>query len=227
MRVIAGGTWEFTNNWDCGDNDIESLPATAWGIEGSVKARMYCANRCLNLPDCVSFNYPNLNLSNYLQKTNVVGGLRCYLKHTNRRSRTDGRQWNCGSPHANYQYYTLIDKKARWLGRVMLQQKYFKNHIKLHKKIVINKYNYFSNKLLIPATDYRLDSSLIPRPFDGNCLSNNVYRERFGTCGCDIHCSWDLCRSLSPPSDCLLNTESEWKFDSVKDALVAQLLESM
>ena len=107
LRVIAGATWEFTDNWDCGDNDIESRPAIAWGVEGSVEARISCASRCLNLPDCVSFNYPII----------LQHPFRCYLKHTNRKSRTNGRQWNCGSPHGLFQYYTLIDKKARWLGQ--------------------------------------------------------------------------------------------------------------
>ena len=129
MRVIAGATWEFTDNWDCGDNDIEYHPAIAWGVEGSVEARKSCAVRCLNLPDCVSFNYPII----------LQHPFRCYLKHTNRKSRTNGRQWNCGSPRGDYQYYTLIDKKARWLGGGDIATKYFKNHRKLeiycHKKI--------------------------------------------------------------------------------------------
>ena len=56
------------------------------------------------------------------------------------------------------------------------------------------------------------------------CLANKIHRARFGTCNCDIHCSWDLCRVLNPPSDCLLGTHSTWKLDNAKNAWVAQLL---
>ena len=81
--------------------------------------------------------------------------------------------------------------------------------------------------LLIPGLgiDYGLDVSLIPQFSKDGCSSNKIYRERFGTCSCDTHCSWDLCRSLIPPSDCLLGTDSIWRWDNVKNAWVAQLLE--
>ena len=82
--------------------------------------------------------------------------------------------------------------------------------------------------------DYSLLVSLIPRSYSSTlsshpsfdrCLSNKVQRARFGTCSCDAHCSWDLCRSSYPPSGCLLGTGSIWKSDSIKNAWVAQLLE--
>ena len=72
--------------------------------------------------------------------------------------------------------------------------------------------------------DYRLYVSLIPRSSKHDCLPNKVHRERFGTCSCDAHCSWDLCRSSIPPSECLLDTDLTWELDSVKNAWVAQLL---
>ena len=80
--------------------------------------------------------------------------------------------------------------------------------------------------LSIQATtnDYGLDGSLIPRSFKGYCLSDKIYRERFRTCSCDTHCSWDLCRSFTPPTNCLLGTDSVWKLDNVKNAWVAQRL---
>ena len=80
--------------------------------------------------------------------------------------------------------------------------------------------------LSIQATtnDYSLDGSLIPRSFKGYCLSDKIYRERFRTCSCDTHCSWDLCRSFTPPTNCLLGTDSAWKLDNVKNAWVAQRL---
>ena len=84
-----------------------------------------------------------------------------------------------------------------------------------------------TKNLLIPGLgiDYGLDVSLIPQSSKDGCSSNKIYRERFGTCSCDTHCSWDLCRSLIPPSDCLLGTDSIWRWDNVKNAWVAQLLE--
>ena len=80
--------------------------------------------------------------------------------------------------------------------------------------------------LSIQATtnDYGLDGSLIPRSFKGYCLSDKIYRERFRTCSCDTHCSWDLCRTFIPPTNCLLGTDSVWKLDNVKNAWVAQNL---
>ena len=80
--------------------------------------------------------------------------------------------------------------------------------------------------LIIPVTakDYGLNTNLIPRSPKDNCISNKVYRKRFGTCSCDGHCSWDLCRTLTLPSDCLLGTDSTWKLDTIKNAWVGQLL---
>ena len=73
------------------------------------------------------------------------------------------------------------------------------------------------------ATDYGLDVALIPQSSKEYCLPNNIYRERFRTCSCDDHCSWDLCRSLTPPSHCLLGKDSIWKSDNIKNGWVAQL----
>ena len=100
-------------------------------------------------------------------------------------------------------------------------------------KIWLNFHSYvkpsliIQKNLLIPGLgiDYGLDVSLIPQSSKDGCSSNKIYRERFGTCSCDTHCSWDLCRSLIPPSDCLLGTDSIWRWDNVKNAWVAQLLE--
>ena len=72
------------------------------------------------------------------------------------------------------------------------------------------------------ANDYSLDVSLLPRTFVNDCPINSNYRARFGTCSCDKHCSWDLCRASIPLIGCLLRTESMWMFDSLKNAWVAQ-----
>ena len=74
------------------------------------------------------------------------------------------------------------------------------------------------------AKDHGVDVSLIPRSSKGNCAEGKIYRARFGACSCDTHCSWDQCRLFIPPYDCLLDTNSIWKWDNIKSAWVAQLL---
>ena len=74
------------------------------------------------------------------------------------------------------------------------------------------------------AKDHGVDVSLIPRSSKGNCAEDKIYRTRFGACSCDTHCSWDQCRLFIPPNDCLLDTNSIWKWDNIKNAWVAQLL---
>ena len=44
---------------------------------------------------------------------------------------------------------------------------------------------------------------------------------------CDDHCSWDLCRTTIPKNDCIDETSSVWKWDKLKNAWVAQLLEGI
>ena len=73
--------------------------------------------------------------------------------------------------------------------------------------------------------DYGLQMNMLPHSSQAACLQTNIYRARFGTCSCDTHCSWDLCRSSNPPPECLLGTDSVWKLDNAKDAWVAQILE--
>ena len=109
--------------------------------------------------------------------------------------------------------------------RVLFQTHYFCNSV---LKIFNDMKNIISELtiLIIPVTakDYGLNTNLIPRSPKDNCISNKVYRKRFGTCSCDGHCSWDICRTLSLPSDCLLGTDSTWKLDTVKNAWVGQPL---
>ena len=71
--------------------------------------------------------------------------------------------------------------------------------------------------------DHSLFVNLIPRSDQQDCPLNKHYRARFGTCSCDNHCSWDVCRSIVPPLDCILGTDSNWIHDNVKNAWVAQL----
>ena len=73
------------------------------------------------------------------------------------------------------------------------------------------------------ANDYSLNVSLIPRALRQDCPAYSQYRERFGVCTCNEHCSWDVCRTLVPPNDCLVGTGSVWFWDHLKYAWVAQL----
>ena len=75
--------------------------------------------------------------------------------------------------------------------------------------------------------DYILNVSSIPRAANDECLVSATHRARFGVCTCNEHCSWDLCRLLEPPDDCLLGTNSEWKWDNLKNAYVAQITDGM
>ena len=73
------------------------------------------------------------------------------------------------------------------------------------------------------ANDHSLNASLIPRSLRQECPDDSQYRERFGVCTCNEHCSWDLCRSLVPPKNCLAGTGSVWLWDHLKYAWVAQI----
>ena len=77
------------------------------------------------------------------------------------------------------------------------------------------------NLFLENEKDYSLQTSLILTSSTGNCLSDQIHRKRFWTCSCDAHCSWDLCRSSTLPSDCLPDGNTKWIFDSVKNGWVA------
>lgn len=66
---------------------------------------------------------------------------------------------------------------------------------------------------------------MIPRALHQECPIKGKYRERFGTCVCDDHCSWDLCRTVEPENHCIRGTNSVWKWDHLKSAWVAQLHE--
>ena len=107
--IIAGASWDLTNNWDCGGNDIQAHHVTGWGKEGSIKARKSCAEKCLSLSNCVAFNFPN--------SPRASGN--CYLKHTFQKSTSNGKNWRCGGANSAWQYYTLIDKKATCPGMTM------------------------------------------------------------------------------------------------------------
>jgi len=95
--VIAGAKWELTNNWDCGGRDISWQSAPSWdGSENAIASRMDCAQKCLDAPDCKSFNYPQ------------EGGNTCYWKRSFQKSTELGK--DCGYSKSDWAFYTLLDR---------------------------------------------------------------------------------------------------------------------
>ena len=44
------------------------------------------------------------------------------------------------------------------------------------------------------------------------------------TCYCEDHCSWEVCRLLNPPLNCLLSMQGDafWSWDLIRKSWVAQ-----
>ena len=68
-----------------------------------------------------------------------------------------------------------------------------------------------------------MDVDLIPRSKIRQCPTNTQYKDGLGTCICEDHCGWDLCRLTVPPEDCISGTHGKWQWDKVKRAWVAQI----
>ena len=41
------------------------------------------------------------------------------------------------------------------------------------------------------------------------------------TCFCEDHCSWEICRLMDPPNNCIIEGKLFWKWDENRDAWVA------
>ena len=72
---------------------------------------------------------------------------------------------------------------------------------------------------------YSVDIDLIPRANADACPAQLHYTAGIGSCNCEDHCSWDLCRLVVAPRDCLMGTYSEWQWDYLKVAWVAQVVQ--
>ena len=77
------------------------------------------------------------------------------------------------------------------------------------------------------SKDYILNVTSIPRAPNDECAIGETYRKKFEACTCNEHCSWDICRLLEPPDSCLLGTKSEWTWDNIKNAYVAQIIKGV
>ena len=65
---------------------------------------------------------------------------------------------------------------------------------------------------------------LIPRRNGKQCPKNTVFREGLGTCSCEDHCGWDVCRLVKAPNECISETFGEWQWDRIKNGWVAQVV---
>ena len=62
---------------------------------------------------------------------------------------------------------------------------------------------------------------MIPRPTANGCPKGTF--SNLQTCFCEDHCSWETCRLLNPPQNCLSSMDNTaWAWDSIHDAWVAQ-----
>ena len=63
---------------------------------------------------------------------------------------------------------------------------------------------------------------MIPKPPVTGCPPGTF--NGMHTCFCDDHCSWETCRLINPPFNCLssISHAMVWARDEMKDAWVAQ-----
>ena len=71
---------------------------------------------------------------------------------------------------------------------------------------------------------YAVEVGLIPRAKETKCPGNTKYKGGIGTCSCEDHCGWELCRLAVAPRECIAGTHSEWQWDHEKNAWVAQVI---
>ena len=71
---------------------------------------------------------------------------------------------------------------------------------------------------------YSVNMDLIPRVNWHKCPENTEYKGALGSCSCEDHCGWDVCRLESPPDECILGSFSEWQWDTTKHGWVAQVV---
>ena len=72
--------------------------------------------------------------------------------------------------------------------------------------------------------EYSVKEDLIPRSRDSKCTENAQFKDGLGTCSCEDHCGWDVCRLIKAPIECISGSSSEWQWDSVKNGWVAQVI---
>ena len=68
----------------------------------------------------------------------------------------------------------------------------------------------------------KINDAVIPKPQADGCPQGTF--DGLNTCYCEDHCSWETCRLLNPPQNCLSNigNVAEWVWNAKKDFWVAQ-----
>ena len=77
---------------------------------------------------------------------------------------------------------------------------------------------------------YSVNIDLIPRANADGCPVGWDYKTNQGlngSCSCEDHCSWDMCRIAVAPMECLMGTYSAWQWDYVKRAWEAQVIQGI
>ena len=100
--------------------------------------------------------------------------------------------------------------------------------LRIREKLCIGAVRITIKCCCIQYIDYSVNSDLIPVADEDRCPKNSHYKvineESLGTCTCDSHCNWDVCRLVEPPDECILGSFSEWRWDTVKNGWVAQIV---
>ena len=69
--------------------------------------------------------------------------------------------------------------------------------------------------------EHMINESLIPQPTEYGCPPGTF--ESLSTCYCEDHCSWETCRLLNPPQNCLTSSpEAVWAWNTKENIWVAQ-----
>ena len=72
------------------------------------------------------------------------------------------------------------------------------------------------------SVEETVKEQMIPKRPTSGCPYGTF--DSMNTCFCEDHCSWETCRLITPPQDCLSRIDGEaiWNWDGVKHAWVAQ-----
>ena len=99
--IIAGAEWEFTDNWDCAEDDLRFKQGDNWALKWTEETdfRFECAKKCAEEPSCVAFEYPK-----------DKSPKQCYTKYWGQNS--SRLKKTCGGVNTGIEYYTLLQRDA-------------------------------------------------------------------------------------------------------------------
>ena len=136
------------------------------------------------------------------------------------------RPKGCFSLYSNVYWNSHDTGKARDSTRAICRQTGKYNVwelLKEDKKISIPLELQNRTKHYCAQIAYSVNMDLIPRSNEKQCPKNSYYKEGLGSCSCEDHCGWDVCRLTDPPDECILGSYSKWQWDILKNGWVAQV----